>query len=679
MVNLPLGEKMALRVSGFDEDVPGYIYDPLRSERDVNDGHQGGRAASLLAGSDRYSVHPADRRLAAIQIQRHNTRSMSTRSRLQPLYGDLSQERALQEPSSFKYENYNATIDWNAGPFSVLSTTSYGILNSDTDARCHAAYTADWPVRFSDSAPADALLDDNVGLKKFTQEIRLTSSPTRPAGVAGRRLFHPRNRRLERASERGHDSRRHLLACLSNPSSTPTYKETAGFANLTYHFNSQFDIQAGGRYSHNEQNATEIINFNPLTRIYRRQVYHRELERQCIHLFGGAELACGCEHHGVCAPGDRLSSRRPECAAARSRRRACRANTARTRPPMSSSGSDRLSSTACFPSTWHLPCQLEEHSAVGSRRRLRHQRQRRHGASQGLEWTFDYVAGARPQVRMGRRLYRGEAHLARTRLEREFRRPAALRARSGARRSTVNMSGRCSPTIRALSARPGAMSAREAAISQSPTRPTPPASWSCRATTPPLFASASTTLTTRLMVYGKNLERCARHHQLRRAPAAPYSTRDSVIQPRTDRRHAVRQILRPRMARTELRWQRYVAGHGSASPYLLFLGDTTERGYAKTAFGLRDWARERCVGEWSCAGRRSRPSLPRLTPRGGARARRAGAGDRRRQFGRRDRRELDSLADRSARVGTRHDQRHACQARRHPAAEERPRSATAAA
>src|SRR5882757_2240281 len=36
-------------------------------------------------------------------------------------------------------------------------------------------------------------------------------------------------------------------------------------------------------------------------------------------------------------------------------------------------------------------------------------------------------------------------------------------------------------------------------------------------------------------------------------------------------------------------------------PYLLFLGDTTEKGYAKTAFGLRDWASDRCVGEWSCA------------------------------------------------------------------------------
>ena len=35
----------------------------------------------------------------------------------------------------------------------------------------------------------------------------------------------------------------------------------------------------------------------------------------------------------------------------------------------------------------------------------------------------------------------------------------------------------------------------------------------------------------------------------------------------------------------------------SLGRYLLFLGDTVEPGYAKTAFGLRDWAGERCVGE----------------------------------------------------------------------------------
>lgn len=50
------------------------------------------------------------------------------------------------------------------------------------------------------------------------------------------------------------------------------------------------------------------------------------------------------------------------------------------------------------------------------------------------------------------------------------------------------------------------------------------------------------------------------------------------------------------------------------SPYLLFLGDTTEPGYAKTAFGLRDWARDRCVGEFVLPGATVTTGLPQLTP-----------------------------------------------------------------
>jgi uncharacterized NAD-dependent epimerase/dehydratase family protein len=50
-------------------------------------------------------------------------------------------------------------------------------------------------------------------------------------------------------------------------------------------------------------------------------------------------------------------------------------------------------------------------------------------------------------------------------------------------------------------------------------------------------------------------------------------------------------------------------------PYLLFLGDTTEPAYAKTAFGLRDWVPERCIGEWACEGATVSTGLPRLTPR----------------------------------------------------------------
>jgi uncharacterized NAD-dependent epimerase/dehydratase family protein len=49
-------------------------------------------------------------------------------------------------------------------------------------------------------------------------------------------------------------------------------------------------------------------------------------------------------------------------------------------------------------------------------------------------------------------------------------------------------------------------------------------------------------------------------------------------------------------------------------PYLLFLGDVTEAVYAKTAFGLCDWAHEQCVGELSCGPNAISVGLPALTP-----------------------------------------------------------------
>ncbi len=49
-------------------------------------------------------------------------------------------------------------------------------------------------------------------------------------------------------------------------------------------------------------------------------------------------------------------------------------------------------------------------------------------------------------------------------------------------------------------------------------------------------------------------------------------------------------------------------------PYLLFLGDATEASYAKTAFGLRDWAPELCIGEYVLPEGTISTGLPRLTP-----------------------------------------------------------------
>jgi uncharacterized NAD-dependent epimerase/dehydratase family protein len=50
------------------------------------------------------------------------------------------------------------------------------------------------------------------------------------------------------------------------------------------------------------------------------------------------------------------------------------------------------------------------------------------------------------------------------------------------------------------------------------------------------------------------------------------------------------------------------------TPYLLFLGDAVEPGFAKTALGLRDWAPEKCIGELVLPGGTVSTGLPRLSP-----------------------------------------------------------------
>jgi outer membrane receptor protein involved in Fe transport len=261
-VNLPLGNIAAFRISGFDQDVPGYVSDPLTGERNVNDGHKdGGRASLLVFPTDALSI----RLTADSQQAKYNGTNLVDVNpvTLQPLYGNLTQERSLQEPSSFKYENYNATINWSPGPLSVLSSTSYSILNTDTDLDATPLYGGLAGELFG-VPTAGALLDDNVSLDKFTQEIRLTSAATNPlewqVGGYYTREASVLNENLNAVTLPSAS----LLGLIEQPLLDSVYKETAGFGDLTYHFNSQFDVQVGGRYSHNEQTFEQTTTFNPL-------------------------------------------------------------------------------------------------------------------------------------------------------------------------------------------------------------------------------------------------------------------------------------------------------------------------------------------------------------------------------------------------------------------------------
>ena len=135
-----------------------------------------------------------------------------------------------------------------------------------------------------------------------------------------------------------------------------------------------------------------------------------------------------------------------------------------------------------------------------------------------------------------------------------------------------------------------------------------------------------------LELYGKNVTDERRHQRHRRTGNFPNGAAGiAMIRPRTVGLSLGVAVLTDGRRR-DVSAVRNVgaAGAGPASlvlalpaPYLLFLGDVTEAGYAKTAFGLRDWARELCVGEFAMPGGTVTTGLPRLTPREAQRAARA--------------------------------------------------------
>jgi iron complex outermembrane recepter protein len=261
LVNVPLGEQVALRVSGFYDKEPGYINDPASGQHDVNDGHKsGGRASLLAAVTNDLSI----RFTAELQTATYDGTNIVDINpvTLQPLYGNLAQERVVPEPSNFRYENYNATINWNLGAFKVLSTTTYGVLDADFVTDGTPIYGGLAGALFG-GTPGTPLSDDSE-LRKFTQEIRLTSASTdRLEWQLGGYFTHEGGELIENLNAVTPPAGP-VLGLLIQPWVDSTYKEGAGFLDLTYHISSQFDIQAGGRWSSNSQDATQTTTYNPI-------------------------------------------------------------------------------------------------------------------------------------------------------------------------------------------------------------------------------------------------------------------------------------------------------------------------------------------------------------------------------------------------------------------------------
>jgi outer membrane receptor protein involved in Fe transport len=273
VVNAPLGSKAAIRASGFYRHDSGWIDGfennvtlgdvGSRGGNDVNgDNIYGGRASLLFKPTEKLDI-----RLTAI-LQNINVKEPSAADAdpvsLDPIGG---YKRTFFIPSSTdtKYRVYDATINYDFGFASLLSSTSYGRLKQDLVIDGSLVYGPLLTFLFADPAGPTSLgleQDQFTGFKKFTQELRLTSptSKTFEWMVGG---FYTKEKGKIHQDLYAYDlTAKTIWAPLPDTfADLPSnYEEIAGFVNATWHVTDRFDLNGGGRYSHNKQSASQVLS-----------------------------------------------------------------------------------------------------------------------------------------------------------------------------------------------------------------------------------------------------------------------------------------------------------------------------------------------------------------------------------------------------------------------------------
>jgi iron complex outermembrane receptor protein len=256
VVNVPIKQDVAaLRVSAFNEQDGGYVNrigsDP---EKGVNGSStRGGRASLTVTPTNALTV-----RLTATtqQIKRDGNAAVDynfyTR---QPLYGDLTQSRLVDEPFDQIIELYSANIEYDFGWARLNAISAYQTIRSSNISDDSPVYPGLLNALYGAPLFRTAAASLSASTDKFTQELRLTSPANRKLEwIAGLFYTHESSNQDQALTATGPGT---SLTLLTNnfPS---TYKEYAAYGDLTYHFTTRLSATAGLRIAHNDQTFSAI-------------------------------------------------------------------------------------------------------------------------------------------------------------------------------------------------------------------------------------------------------------------------------------------------------------------------------------------------------------------------------------------------------------------------------------
>lgn len=264
VVNVPLGSNVAFRASGSYRRDGGFI-DSIGTAgsdhaKNINGTKSyGGRASLLFTPSSDISI-----RLTALAQDIKADEPSAVEAdivTLKPSHGGLTESRFASQFRNVKYRVYNNTMTFGLGFADLTSSSSYSTQKQTSLIDLTFLYS---PIiqAFFYPFPNEFVDPKNVNVKKFTQELRLSSHSSRLDWLVGgyyadeKALFHQGFVANIPGTTTAYAGQPNLGQIDINS----RYKEIAGFANATVHVSDMFDLDFGGRYSHNKQQGRQVAD-----------------------------------------------------------------------------------------------------------------------------------------------------------------------------------------------------------------------------------------------------------------------------------------------------------------------------------------------------------------------------------------------------------------------------------
>jgi iron complex outermembrane recepter protein len=250
-VNVPITDSLAIRASAFDRQDPGYFDNVFLGVNGINEArNSGGRLSALWQLTDTFSL-----KLNAL-YQDYRTDGADS-GIVQNGLGDLQQNyiRGAGRDSS-KTQLYSATLGGKIGGADLVVVSGYNRHQTLDTIDYTSAFGANAQAVYNVGGTLAPLTSDT---KKYTQEVRLSGSLSRSIDwlVGG---FYTDERSILDQDILATDPMTGAVAANGYQSPNPTtYKEYAGFADLTFHITDRLDVQIGGREAKIDQTSQQTI------------------------------------------------------------------------------------------------------------------------------------------------------------------------------------------------------------------------------------------------------------------------------------------------------------------------------------------------------------------------------------------------------------------------------------